>query len=430
MNNEQLIIDINGIKKEYRLGQINNGTLRADWQSMVARLKKQDDPNSIIGQTIRIGNGRLMALNGIDLKVYQGDRLGIIGGNGAGKTTLLKLLARVTSPSAGSIKYNGRITSMLEVGTGFNGEMTGRENIYLNGAILGMSKAEIDAKMESIIQFSECIDFIDTPVKRYSSGMYVKLAFAVASHLDSEIMIMDEVLAVGDMNFQTKCLNKMKELATQEKKTILYVSHNMATIRQLCNRCIVLKDGQLNYDGNVEEAIQHYLGSGEEHSTVYHLQETDRWQNPTKVQLLGLEFFEKTAAFFNAGERMRIKVRWIAHETVTHTYLRMDMKYIDMTEVGVTIANLGAANQGETIESIIEFDCTNIAEGKYYFTVALNPVNTYTMGATYDDLKAKIYFEIGVQSATDRGWNHTNLGHFMPNQMTVISRQNETEDRV
>ena len=175
----------------------------------------------------------------------RGDALGIIGHNGAGKSTLLKLLSRVTAPTAGSISYNGRITSMLEVGTGFHGELTGRENIYMNGAILGMTKKEIDAKMEQIIDFSEVRQFIDTPVKRYSSGMYVKLAFSVAAHLDSEIMIMDEVLAVGDMAFQKKCLDKMREAADKEGRTVLYVSHNMNTIRQLCDRCIVLEHGRI-----------------------------------------------------------------------------------------------------------------------------------------------------------------------------------------
>ena len=176
-----------------------------------------------------------MALNGVSLKVHKGEALGIIGGNGAGKSTLLKLLSRVTSPTEGKITLNGRIASMLEVGTEFHGDLTGRENVYMNGAILVMTKAEIDSKMDDIIEFSEVRDFIDTPVKRYSSGMYVKLAFSVAAHLDSEIMIMDEVLAVGDMAFQKKCLDKMKSAVKESGKTVLYVSHNMNTIRQLCD---------------------------------------------------------------------------------------------------------------------------------------------------------------------------------------------------
>jgi len=257
--NREVAIQISGVKKQYRLGQIGGGTLQADLQSWWARVRGKEDPNTKIGQEQRLVGQTFMALNGIDLTVYKGEALGIIGRNGAGKSTLLKLLSRVTAPSAGTIDLYGRIASMLEVGTGFNGEMTGRENVYMNGAILGMTKAEIDAKMEDIIEFSEVRDFIDTPVKRYSSGMYVKLAFSVAAHLDSEIMIMDEVLAVGDVAFQKKCLTKMREAANKEGRTVLYVSHNMNTIRELCDRCVVMDKGKIVYDGEVEEAINKYL---------------------------------------------------------------------------------------------------------------------------------------------------------------------------
>lgn len=208
MNEQDIAIRLTGVKKRYKLGQIGGGTLTADLQSWWARLRGKEDPNLPVNMDQRLVGKTFMALNGVDLTVHKGEALGIIGCNGAGKSTLLKLLCRVTAPTEGEIDIYGRIASMLEVGTGFNGEMTGRENIYMNGAILGMTKAEIDAKIEDIIEFSEVRDFIDTPVKRYSSGMFVKLAFSVAAHLDSEIMIMDEVLAVGDVNFQQKCLKK------------------------------------------------------------------------------------------------------------------------------------------------------------------------------------------------------------------------------
>ena len=259
--NRKVAIQLSGVKKMYKLGQIGGGTLQGDLQSWWARIRGKEDPNIKIGQDQRLIGQTFMALNGIDLSVYKGEALGIIGGNGAGKSTLLKLLSRVTAPTEGEIDIYGRIASMLEVGTGFNGEMTGRENIYMNGAILGMTKAEIDSKMEQIIDFSEVREFIDTPVKRYSSGMYVKLAFSVAAHLDSEIMIMDEVLAVGDMAFQKKCLDKMRDAAKKEGRTVLYVSHNMNTIRQLCDRCIVLDKGKVVFKGGVEEAIEIYMGS-------------------------------------------------------------------------------------------------------------------------------------------------------------------------
>lgn len=258
--NRKVMISLKNIVKEYRLGQIGYGTLNQDLQSWWARLRRKPDPNARIETARHLEGDILRALNGIDLTVYQGECVGIIGGNGAGKSTLLKLISRVCSPTSGSIDLYGRVTSMLEVGTGFHGEMTGRENIYLNGAILGMDRSEIDSKLEQIIDFSEVRDFIDTPVKRYSSGMYVKLAFSVASHLDSEIVIMDEVLAVGDAAFQKKCIEKMRAAAKDENRTVLYVSHNMNTVRELCDRCIVLADGKKLFDGDVEEAISRYNG--------------------------------------------------------------------------------------------------------------------------------------------------------------------------
>ena len=256
--NDELMLKVDNVYKKYRLGVIGGGTLTGDLQSWWAKVRHKEDPNSKIGAKPYEKNEEFYALNGISFEVKKGETLGIIGGNGAGKSTTLKLLSQVTAPTDGKIYLNGRIASMLEVGTGFHPELTGRENIYLNGAILGMTKAEIDSKVEEIIDFSECRQFIDTPVKRYSSGMYVKLAFSVAAHLDSEIMIMDEVLAVGDVNFQQKCLGKMKDIAKYNGRTILYVSHNMNTIRALCNRCIVLNKGKLIYDGNTEEAIRLY----------------------------------------------------------------------------------------------------------------------------------------------------------------------------
>ncbi len=255
-----IAIKISDLKKQYTLGAIGGKTLSADLNMWWAKVRGKENPYAKIGEDTSNYGQKFYALNGINLEIKKGEAVGIIGTNGAGKSTLLKLLSRVTAPTEGKICINGRVTSMLEVGTGFHPELTGRENIYMNGAILGMTKAEIDSKMEEIIDFSECRQFIDTPVKRYSSGMYVKLAFSVAAHLDSDIMIMDEVLAVGDMKFQQKCLGKMDDAAHGEGKTILYVSHNMTTIRQLCSRCIVLAHGKVIYDGDVETAIEIYMG--------------------------------------------------------------------------------------------------------------------------------------------------------------------------
>lgn len=258
---EELAIKIEHVTKQYRLGAIGGGTLKGDLQSWWARKRGKEDPNSKIGNEQAMKNGeRFLALDDINFEVRKGEAVGIIGHNGAGKSTLLKILSRVTAPTEGKISINGRIASMLEVGTGFHPELTGRENVYMNGAILGMTREEIDIKFDQIVEFSEVGQFIDTPVKRYSSGMYVKLAFSVAAHLDSEIMIMDEVLAVGDMAFQKKCLAKMRSAAKEEGRTVLYVSHNMNTIRQLCDRCLVLDHGHLLFDGDAEDAISMYMG--------------------------------------------------------------------------------------------------------------------------------------------------------------------------
>ena len=260
---DEIMLKIDNVSKRYRLGQIGGTTLRDELQRLGAKIRRKEDPTKKIGAKDYNKGESFLALDGDSFEEKKGERVGIIGHNGAGKSTLLKLISRVTAPTGGTIGMNGRVASMLEVGTGFHGELTGRENIYMNGAILGMTKKEIDSKMEDIIDFSECRQFIDTPVKRYSSGMYVKLAFSVAAHLDSEIMIMDEVLAVGDMNFQQKCLKKMKSIAENDGRTILYVSHNMSTIRQLCNRCIVLSRGNVIFDGEVEQAIGYYITNQE-----------------------------------------------------------------------------------------------------------------------------------------------------------------------
>jgi lipopolysaccharide transport system ATP-binding protein len=280
MDNNNLAISMQGVKKQYTLGVIGGTTLQRELQSWWAKKRGREDPNMRIGTDTRLYGQKFWALRGIDLTIRQGERIGIIGANGAGKSTLLKILARVTAPTEGEIDIWGRVSSLLEVGTGFHRELTGRENIYMNGAILGMSRAEIDERMEEIIAFSEVGEFIDTPVKRYSSGMFVRLAFAVAAHLNSEIMIMDEVLAVGDMAFQRKCLNRMQQAADEEGKTVLYVSHNMTTIRQLCARCIVLDQGQVIYDGDVEEAIALYMNLGLE-------------ENPVEIDLTKRSFSDK-----------------------------------------------------------------------------------------------------------------------------------------
>ena len=308
-----LAIRVEGLKKQYRLGSIGGGTLRESLQSWWAKRRGREDPNSCIGFDARLIGQKFWALNGVDLEVKRGERLGIIGANGAGKSTLLKLLSRITGPTEGQIEIWGRISSMLEVGTGFHRELTGRENIFMNGAILGMTKAEITERLDDIIAFSEAGEFIDTPVKRYSSGMFVRLAFAVAAHLNSEIMIMDEVLAVGDMAFQDKCLTRMRQAADDEGKTILYVSHNMETIRRLCDRCVVMDQGKIVYDGEAGEAIRMYMGSGlAEGQVVFDLSEhtTNNKGLDGGLRLLELRIEGKDEARYQPGETLRFRVRF------------------------------------------------------------------------------------------------------------------------
>lgn len=257
-----IAIRVEGLSKYYRLGVINNGALFKDIQTYLALKRGKDDPNGIVGSKNVLTESKdgFWALKDLTFDIKKGDRVGIIGHNGAGKSTLLKILSGITSPTQGTIKINGRISSLLEVGTGFHSELTGRENIYLNGSILGMKKREVDKKIDEIIAFSEIEKHIDTPVKRYSSGMYVRLAFAVAAHLDSDILIADEVLAVGDAAFQKKALGKMNELSTGEGRTVLFVSHNMAQVKNLCNKGIVLEKGSVvRQDGEITKCINWYL---------------------------------------------------------------------------------------------------------------------------------------------------------------------------
>lgn len=258
-----LAIKVENLSKYYKLGVINSGTLFRDIQSWWARKLGKEDPHAKIGSKYDPSEEGFWALKDLNFEIKKGDRVGIIGHNGAGKSTLLKLLSQITSPTEGCIKINGKIASLLEVGTGFHPELTGRENIYMNGAILGMTHDEIDKKVNSIIEFSEIGEHIDTPVKRYSSGMYVRLAFAVAAHLDSDILIADEVLAVGDAAFQKKALGKMNELSTGEGRTVLFVSHNMAQVKNLCNKGIVLEKGTVvRQDDDIDKSIEYYLNNG------------------------------------------------------------------------------------------------------------------------------------------------------------------------
>jgi len=266
-------IKVENLSKAYQLGEVGTGTISRDLERWFAKIRGKEDPFLKIGEvndrTTKGTTGVVWSLKDINFEIQQGDAVGIIGRNGAGKSTLLKLLSRVTAPTTGKIKVKGRIASLLEVGTGFHPELTGRENIFLNGAILGMRKKEIARKFDEIVDFAGIERYIDTPVKRYSSGMYVRLAFAVAAYLESEILIVDEVLAVGDAEFQKKCLGKIGEVSKGEGRTVLFVSHNMVSIQQLCLFSILMSNGQLLAQGNTKHILREYLHRGVTRNAVY-----------------------------------------------------------------------------------------------------------------------------------------------------------------
>lgn len=376
--NHEVAVCLSGVKKMYKLGQIGGGTLQGDLQSWWARKRGKEDPNTKIGQEHRLIGQTFMALNGIDLTIYKGEALGIIGANGAGKSTMLKLLSRVTAPTEGEIDIYGRITSMLEVGTGFNGEMTGRENIYMNGAILGMTKAEIDEKMDAIIDFSEVREFIDTPVKRYSSGMYVKLAFSVAAHLDSEIMIMDEVLAVGDVAFQKKCIDKMKDVVDQDGRTVLYVSHNMDTIRRLCTRCIVLNQGKVIFDGDVEDAIEHYLGSVDRPKVYYDFEEAKHYIfGSEKTRFTTLKILEKKYPVYDVGETVRFELNWKSEVSLVGRKLRLEVWRQDGVKLGAALSDPITEIIDRKQQLIGSFDTSVLVPGRYRIDITVFEYNEF-----------------------------------------------------
>ena len=393
---DELMIKIENVSKEYKLGQIGGTTLRDELQRLSAKIRHKEDPTKKIGAKDYNKGEKFMALNGVSFEVKKGERVGIIGHNGAGKSTLLKLLSRVTAPTGGTISLNGRIASMLEVGTGFHPELTGRENIYMNGAILGMTKKEIDAKMDDIIEFSECRQFIDTPVKRYSSGMYVKLAFSVAAHLDSEIMIMDEVLAVGDMAFQQKCLTKMSDVSKQDGRTILYVSHNMNTIRQLCDRVVVLDHGKVIFDGDVEAGINIYMGISVESKLdyIYPHKRVGIAFKERKAVFLESHIVDRQKNMVNRCDTLNFLIKCKAHENCEGLRIRFEIK-ANGNIVGATVLNDCFSIKKD---SVVDFKCSlstkNFVPGQYHVDALIYASNKQGQETFYDKVEEAMIFNI------------------------------------
>lgn len=317
MKKKEIILKTVDISKHYRLGLVGTGTISHDLNRWWHKVRGKEDPYLKVGESndrSTKGNSEYVwALKDINFEVNRGEVLGIIGKNGAGKSTLLKILSKVTSPTTGEIKTKGRIASLLEVGTGFHGEMTGRENIFLNGAILGMTKKEIIYKIDDIIEFSGCERYIDTPVKRYSSGMTVRLAFAVAAFLEPEILVIDEVLAVGDIEFQKKAVGKMQDISRCEGRTVLFVSHNMAAVKSLCSRCIILDKGKISFCGNTDEAILQYVKSNTDYSTIKVAEKRER-EGTGKLRFTSVDFNDSRGVFI--GSELKIALKYKAKDII------------------------------------------------------------------------------------------------------------------
>jgi len=335
---KNLAIKAENISKQYRLGEVGTGTLTHDLNRFWSKIRGKEDPYLKIGEANdRSSKGEsdyVWSLRDINFEVEAGEAVGIIGRNGAGKSTLLKLLSKVTKPTTGGFKVNGRIASLLEVGTGFNPEMTGRENIYLNGAILGMRRAEITRKFDEIVDFSGVERYIDTPVKRYSSGMYVRLAFAVAAHLESEILIVDEVLAVGDAEFQRKCLGKMGDVSKGEGRTVLFVSHNLSAVKTLCSKGIYLKNGLLNYQGSIESTIDTYLNNSHGNEGLPIVERLDKIGNK-KIEIIDVAFKNKDNLYVTeifSGDYIKIEFQFAKNSDVDLSQMIVACNFSDNYE--------------------------------------------------------------------------------------------------
>lgn len=399
MNEKPIVLKIENVKKRYRIKHISKKAENKN-ERIKAAVKAFIKPNS--------NKEDFWALKGVTFNVEQGEKVGIIGKNGAGKSTLLKIISRITEPTEGRIEMLGKISSMLEVGTGFNGELTGRENIYLNGAILGMTKAEIDAKFDEILEFSEVGKFIDTPVKRYSSGMFVRLAFAVASHLEPDILLVDEVLAVGDTRFQKKCIDKMLSIATSGK-TILFVSHQMNTIRQLCDRVIVLRDGEVIFDGDVEEGIRIYNSEAYmEKQNHYDFSDPSRPRGVfgDKADILSLDILHNDSCIYAANDPIELRLRLRTKvKNVGDLSLRMLFWHADETPIEVcftdTFANINTVGE---FDVDIKINKHNLGPGTYKATLVLTGGTAKSISENFDFIYPAFIFEVLNANGTSQSW--------------------------
>ena len=372
------VIKIKNLYKEYKLGVVGHGTLYRDLQSGWAKMRGKSDPNSIINsENPHFGKDRILALQNINLEVENGEILGIIGPNGAGKSTLLKILSRVTAPTSGTIKYKGRIASLLEVGTGFHSELTGRENIYLNGAINGMNRKGVNKKLDEIVEFSNVAKFLDTPVKRYSSGMFVRLGFAIAAHLDPDILVVDEVLAVGDAEFQKKAIGKMQDVSKEKGKTVLFVSHNMSSIKSMCNNAILIDQGMLKFRGSPNETVDLYLNKNSNYGlTKFALISSNSETNNILKSIRLLNYNELESAKFNFGEKICFELKLNTYDDSLNSpriviLIGSEKLGIICHFVTTRMVQKSFNIQGKNIVRCIWNKC-DLTPGKYYVKIKVN----------------------------------------------------------
>ena len=404
--NNNIAIEFEHVSKQYRLGLVSTGTLSHDinrwWQTAILR---REDPYLKIGdvndRASRATSDYVWALRDIDFKVEEGDVVGIIGKNGAGKSTLLKLLSKVTAPTTGMIRARGRIASLLEVGTGFHQEMTGRENIYMNGAILGMTKQEITSKLDEIVDFSGCEKYIDTPVKRYSSGMTVRLGFAVAAFLDPEILVVDEVLAVGDAEFQKKAIGKMKDVSQGQGRTVLFVSHNMGSIRSLCKTGIVLDKGSVAFSGNVFNAVDYYLSQNTFVQTATHvdIEESQHDKNRSMDAQLVMAEFADDKSVFASDEDICIRVKVKSRVSLNECRVNIGIYNSDESPVGSYSSDaFFKLNAGEIKELEYTLHRPNLALGSYSLAFSVGMGNAQTGETNLDVVHHVLTFDIDRMS--------------------------------
>ena len=416
-----IAIRVENISKLYRLGEISTGTVSHDLNRWLAKIRGKEDPFSRVGEvndrTQKGSSDFVWSLKDINFEVRQGDSVGIVGKNGAGKSTLLKLLSRVTAPTSGAIQVRGRIASLLEVGTGFHPELTGRENIYLNGTILGMRKKEIDRKLDEIIDFSGVERYIDTPVKRYSSGMYVRLAFAVAAHLEPEILIIDEVLAVGDIEFQKKCLGKMQDVSMKEGRTVLFVSHNMAAISTLCQSIILLKNGMLKFSGKTEEGLAVYMNSVDRSFSKIDLAGAIEGQDDDVLKFLDLELTQESGEGlqFVSNEEIKLSLKYRVKQRTLGLRIGCDVisKEADVV-LFRTFHDDSASDQrvfepGEYVSDLI-INANLLKEGNYVVNIVIGIHNVRWL--IYDEIK--VNFSINNIRGLNSNYADSRPGVIMP----------------